>query len=249
MSLLREPREIYTGGMSSAPSAGGQEKLPDQTPGTSDPVLAAAVRVQRRRHRWALAIWWSVVGCVSCWVISSDANSNGTPPPPWFTGLTIAFGAGAGAALLAVAGYSVAMHRKPLRVQEQAIRLERQRIRSQGWQRRVLVLIFWAGLWLGIPLFSCAAVVLVIALANAVAYLAGAGQVIRWAAIPVTSGGDAAVAIIVGLLVIAAEALIAIWVGLRARRVWWPRYLQRRAGGQPVTSEAAAAGRHTGNAE
>ena len=41
--------------MSSAPPAGGQEKLPDQTPGTSDPMLAAAVRIQRRRHRWALA--------------------------------------------------------------------------------------------------------------------------------------------------------------------------------------------------
>jgi hypothetical protein len=222
--------------MSSAPPAGGQEKLPDQTPGTSDqtpgtsdPVLAAAVRIQRRRHRWALAMWWSVVGCVSCWLISSDANSNGTPPPPWFTGLTIAFGAGAGAALLVVIGYSVAMHRKPLRVQEQAILLERQRIRSQGWQRRVLVLIVSTRVWLGIPLFSFATVVFVIALTNAVAYLAGAGQVIRWAAIPVTSGGDAAVAIIVGLLLIFAEALVAVWVYRRARRIWWPRYVQRRA--------------------
>ena len=215
--------------MSSAPQAGGQEKLPDQTPGTSDPLLAAAVRIQQRRHRWVLAIWWSVVGCVSCWLISSDANSYGTPPPLWFTGLTIAFGAGAGAALLVVTGYSVAMHRKPVQVQEQAILLERQRIRSQGWQRRVLVLIVSTGLWLGIPLFSFAAVVFVIALTNAVAYLAGAGQVIRWAAIPVTSGGDAAVAIIVGLLLIFAEAMIAVWVYRRARRVWWPRYVQRRA--------------------
>jgi hypothetical protein len=215
--------------MSSAPPAGDQEKLPDQTPGPSGPLLAAAVRIQRRRHRWALAIWWSVVGCVSCWVISSDANSHGTPPPLWFTGLTIAFGAGAGAALLAVTGYSIAMHRKPLQVQEQAILLERQRIRSQSWQRRVLVLIISTAMWLGIPLFSIAAVVFVIALTNAVAYLAGAGQVIRWAAIPVTSGGDAAVAIIVGLLLIFTEALLAVWVYRRARWVWWPRYVQRRA--------------------
>jgi hypothetical protein len=52
-------------------------------------------------------------------------------------------------------------------------------------------------------------VVFFIALINAVAYLAGAVQVVRWAAIPVTSGSDAAVAIIVGLLVIFAEALLA----------------------------------------
>jgi hypothetical protein len=33
----------------------------------------------------------------------------------------------------------------------------------------------------------------------------------------------------VGLLLIFAEALIAVWVYQRARRVWWPRYVQRRA--------------------
>ena len=93
----------------------------------------------------------------------------------------------------------------------------------------IYVLGFWTALWLGIPLFSVAAVVFFIALINAVAYLAGAGQAIRWAAIPVTSGGDAAVAIIVGLLLIFAEALIAVWVCRRARLLWWPRYVQRRA--------------------
>jgi protein-S-isoprenylcysteine O-methyltransferase Ste14 len=72
-------------------------------------------------------------------------------------------------------------------------------------------------------------VVFFIALINAVAYLAGAGQVVRWAAIPVTSGSDAAVAIIVGLLVIFAEALLAYWVYRRAKRVWWPRYVRHRA--------------------
>jgi hypothetical protein len=215
--------------MSSAPPTGGQEKLPDQTPGTSDPVLAAAVLIQRRRHGWALAMFWSIVGLVSCWVINSDANSNGTPSPPWFTGLTIAFGAGAGAALLAVIGYSVSMRRKPWQVQAQAILLERQRIRSLRWPRRVIAVIFWTGVWLGIPLFSVATVVFVIALTNGVAYLAGAGQVVRWAAIPVTSGGDAAVAIIVGLLLIFSEALLAYWIYRRATRVWWPRYVRHRA--------------------
>jgi hypothetical protein len=215
--------------MSSAPPTGGQEKLPDQSPGTSDPVLAAAVRIQRRRHRWALAICLSIVGLVSCWNINSDASSNGTPSPPWFIGLTIAFGAGAGAALLVVIGYSVAMHRKPAQVRAQAILLERQRIRSQRWQHWVFVLTFWPAAWLGMALLSFAAVVFVIALTNGVAYLTGAGQVIRWAAIPITSGGDAAVAIIVGLLLIFAEALLAYWVYRRAKRVWWPRYVQRRA--------------------
>jgi len=215
--------------MSSAPPTGGQEKLPDQTPGTSDPVLADAVRIQRRRHGWVLAIFWFIVGLVSCWVINSDANSNGTPSPPWFIDLTIAFGAGAGAAVLVVIGYSVAMHRKPPQAQAQAILLERQRIRSLRWPRRVIGLIFWAGLWLGIPLFSFATVVFVIALTNGVAYLAGAGQVVRWAAIPVTSGGDAAVAIIVGLLLIFSEALLTFGLYRRAKRVWWPRYVRRRA--------------------
>jgi hypothetical protein len=215
--------------MSSAPPTGGQERLPDQMPGTSDPVLAAAVRIQRRRHGWALATFWSIVGLAACTAINSDANSDGTPSPPWFIGLTIAFGAGAGAALLVVIGYSVAMHRKPAQVQAQAILLERQRIRSLRWPRRVIGLIFWAGAWLGIPVFSFATVIFVIALTNGVAYLAGTGQVVRWAAIPVTSGGDAAVAIIVGLLLIFSEALLASWVYRRAKRVWWPRYVQRRA--------------------
>jgi hypothetical protein len=215
--------------MSSAPPAGGQEKLPDRTPRISDPVLAAAVRIQRRRHGWALGMVWSIAALVACTAINSDATSNGTPSPPWFTGLTIAFGAGAGAALLVVIGYGVAMHRKPAQVRAQAILLERQRIRSLRWPKRVIALIVRTGAWLGIPLFSFAAVVFVIALTNGVAYLAGAGQVVRWAAIPVTSGGDAAVAIIVGLLLIFSEALLAYRVYRRAKRVWWPRYVQRRA--------------------
>jgi len=215
--------------MSSAPPTGGQEKLPDQTPGTSDPVLAAAVRIQRRRHGWALAMFWSIVGLVACTAINSDANSNGTPSPPWFIDLTIAFGAGAGAALLVVIGYSVAMQRKPPQARAQAILLERQRIRSLRWPHRVLAFIFWPALWLGMALFSFATVIFVIALTNGVAYLAGAGQVVRWAAIPVTSGGDAAVAIIVGLLLIFSEALLVYWVYRRAKRIWWPRYVQHRA--------------------
>jgi hypothetical protein len=214
--------------MSSAPPAGGQERLPGQAAGTSDPVLAAAVRIQRRRHGWALAMFWSILGLVACWAINSNANSYGTPSPPWFIDLTIAFGAGAGAALLAVIGYSVAMRRKPAQAREQAILLERRRIRSLRWPHLVAALIFWPALWLGMALFSIATVVFVIALTNGVAYLAGAGQVVRWAAIPVTSGGDAAVAIIVGLLLLGCEALLAYWVYRQAKRLWW-RYVQHLA--------------------
>jgi hypothetical protein len=223
--------------MSSAPPTGGQEKLPGQAVGASDPLLAAAVRIQRRRHGWALAMFWSIVGLVACWVINSDANSNGTPSPPWFIDLTIAFGAGAGAALLLVIGYSVAMHGKPAQVQAQAILLERQRIRGLRWPYRVLALIFWPAAWLGMALISFCTVIFVIALINGVAYLAGAGQAVRWAAIPVTSGGDAAVAIIAGLLFIFAQVLVVYWIYRRAKRVWWPRYVQRRAeSGRPRTN-------------
>jgi peptidoglycan/LPS O-acetylase OafA/YrhL len=86
--------------MSSAPPAGGQEGLPEQAAGASDPALAAAVRIQRRRHAWGLATFWLIAGCLLCAGINSTASSNGTPSPSWFVDLTIGFGVAAVAAQL-----------------------------------------------------------------------------------------------------------------------------------------------------
>jgi hypothetical protein len=219
--------------MSSAPPAGGQERLPEREAGASDPALAAAVRIQRRRHACGLATFWLIAGCLLCAGINSTASSNGTPSPSWFVDLTIGFGVAAVAALGVVICYSVAMRRWPAHVRAQAILLEKQRIRrlwGYGWPGRVFRVLFWSAAWLGMALFLGCAVIGVPLAINGVTYLAGAGEAVRWsAAMPVHSDGDAAGSLVIGLLFVFGGVMVAFFIYRRATRVWWPRFVARRA--------------------
>jgi hypothetical protein len=219
--------------MNTAPPSGGREQPPRQAGGTADPALAAAVRIQRRRHRWGVAVFWFLGALVLCAGINSSASSNGTPSPSWFVGLTIGFGVAAVAALGVVICYSAAIRRWPADVRAQAIALEKQRLRRQwryGWTGRVFLVFFWTAAWLGMALFLGCVVIGVPLAINGVTYLAGAGQVVRWsAAMPIHGDGDAAGSLVLGLLFVFAGVMVVLFIYRRATRVWWPRLVARRA--------------------
>jgi hypothetical protein len=210
--------------MSSAQPTGHPEQTPD---------LAAAVRIQRRRHAWALAMFW-LIGLLLLGVGStSSADSNGTPPPPWFIGLTIASAVAAVAAAGIALAYSAALRRRPADVRAQAILLEKQRLRvlwRYGWTGRLYHLYFWTAAWLGMALFLAAAVLGVPWAINGAAYLVGAGQPVRWSGdVPIHGDGDAAASLVIGLLFVFGGLMVVWFLYRRVTRVWWPRFVQRRA--------------------
>ena len=164
---------------------------------------------------------------------TSSADSNGTPPPPWFIGLTIASAVAAVAAAVIALGYSAALRRRPADVRAQAILLEKQRLRvlwRYGWTGRLYHLYFWTAAWLGMALFLGAAVLGVPWAINGAAHLAGAGQPVRWSGdIPIQGDGDAAASLVIGLLFVFGGAMVVWFLYRRVTRVWWPRFVQRRA--------------------
>jgi hypothetical protein len=198
-------------------------------PPPDDEALAAAVRIQRRRHRWALAAFWCLMLWGSGYAITSDADGNGAPPPSWFTGLTDAFGVGVVVAMGVVIGYTVAMRRCPPQAQTQAIALEKQRLRRQGFWDRVTRVILGLALVLAVPVMLGCAFFGVTWILDGAARLAGDGPPVGWAATSITSTGDAAIALIIGLLFVGGGVLLVFAIYRRATRRWWPRYLQRRA--------------------
>ena len=164
---------------------------------------------------------------------TSSADSSGTPPPPWFIGLTIASAVAAVAAAVIALGYSAALRRRPADVRAQAILLEKQRLRvlwRYGWTGRLYHLYFWTAAWLGMALFLGAAVLGVPWAINGAAYLVGAGQPVRWSGdIPIQGDGDAAASLVIGLLFVFGGAMVVWFLYRRVTRVWWPRFVQRRA--------------------
>jgi hypothetical protein len=197
--------------MYGAPPSGGQQIPPGQAAGQADPGLADAVRLQRRRHAWALALIW-LTGAF----------------------LMLAAAALAVVALAIVIGYTSAMSRHPVEVRKQASALERQRLRvswRHSWRRRAALILHGLALWLGMAMFLGGAILGVPWAINGAAYLAGAGRAVTWATPPIHDDGDAATSLIVGLLFVFGGVLVVLFICRRATRVWWPRYLQRQAGG------------------
>ena len=192
--------------------------------------LAAAVRIQRRRHVWALVMIWSIVAFLLIAGGASSASQSGTPAPTWFIGLMLGCAGAAVVTLVVVSGYTIAMRRWPAEVRAQAIALERQRLRQQGWGRRAYNVFYWTALWLGMALFLGAAVLGVPWAINGATYLAGAGQAVRWSGdVPIHGDGDAATSLVIGLLFIFGGVMVVWFLYRRVTRVWWPRFEQRRA--------------------
>jgi hypothetical protein len=221
--------------MSSARPPGDPDQPPGPAAAADDPAVAAAVRIQRRRHAWGLATFWFIGLLLLCVGVNSSAGSNGTPSPRWFIGLTIASGLAALAAAALALGYGAALGRRPAEVRAQAILLEKQRIRvlwRYGWTGRLYHVFYWSALWLGMALFLGCAVLGVPWAINGATYLAGAGggPSVRWSGdIPIHGDGDAAGSLVIGLLFVFGGAMVVFYVYRRATRVWWPRYVQRRA--------------------
>jgi len=163
---------------------------------------------------WLILIFLVLAGGVN------EASQDGTPAPAWFVQLMLGFAAAAVVALGVVIGYSVAMQRRPAELRAQAILLERQRLSRLSWPRRVRRTFWWTCIWLGIPLFLGAAVLGVAWILDGAARLLGAKPVAGWAATTITSNGDAAVAIIIGLLFVFGGALSVLFIYRQARRVW-----------------------------
>jgi hypothetical protein len=180
----------------------------------------AAVRIQRRRHIWAVVMIWLIVIFLLLAGSVNEASQDGTPAPAWFVQLMLGFAAAAVVALGVVIGYSVAMRRRPAELRAQAILLERQRLSRLGWPRRVRRIFWWTCIWLGIPLFLGAAVLGVAWILDGASRLLGAKPVAGWAATSIHSNGDAAVAVIIGLLLVFGGALSVLFIYRLARRVW-----------------------------
>jgi hypothetical protein len=221
--------------MNGAPPPGGQLTPPEPTADADDAGLIA-VRIQRRRHGWAIALIWFLAAFLLLVGSASEASDDGTPAPAWFLNLRLVTGALSVLALAFVIGYSVAMRRQPPELQAQAIAFERQRLRTRWRQgpfvalRRIGWFLYLALLWLGMALIFGAAVLGVLWVINGAAYLGGVSRAVRWAAVvPVHNDGDAAVSLIIGLLFVFAGVAVGCYVYRRATRVWWPRYLDRRA--------------------
>jgi hypothetical protein len=227
---------IYDGAMNGTPPPPGGQRTPPEPAADADDAGLIAVRIQRRKRAWAVAMIWFLVAFFFVVGSASEASDDGTPAPAWFLNLRLVTGALSVVALAFVIGYNLAMRRLPPELQAQAVAFERQRLRAR-WRRGPFVLLrrmgwflYLALFWLGMALIFGAAVLGVLWAINGAAYLAGASHAVRWAAVvPVHSAGDAAVSLIVGLLFVFAGAAVGWYLYRRATRVWWPRYLDRRA--------------------
>jgi len=205
---------------------------------TGDPDFDAVLRMQRRRHRWGVSVFWLVGVAVVGWGSTSDADSSGTPPPAWFTDLVIGFAVAAGVALVIAIGYSVAMRRYPAPARAEAARLERQRLRRAwryGWTGRIYRVLFWSAATLGMAMFLGLAVLGVPWVVHGAAYLAGDRTGLTWSGdIPVNDDGDAAGSVVIGLAFVFAGLLVLWYIYTRVRRLWWPRFVARRAAADAI---------------
>lgn len=229
-SFCQFPGENFTAGRRESTLCGMSSELPPD-----DPALAAAVRIQRRRHAWALAMIWLIGVFLLLAGSAAEASDDDTPAPAWFIELMLLAAVLVVVTLAVVIGYSVAMSRRPAELRAQAIALERQRLRGRwrhSWRRRASHALYWLALSLGMAMFLVMAVVGVPWVINGAAYLAGGGgPAVRWATPPIHNDGDAATSLIVGLLFVFTGVLVLLFIYRRATRVWWPRLLARQAAG------------------
>jgi TRAP-type mannitol/chloroaromatic compound transport system permease small subunit len=218
--------------MYGAPPSGGQEKSPERAASAADPALAAALRIQRRRHRWAVAMVWFSAAFLFLYFTASDASQNGTPAPAWYIDLMWVAAAAALVTIGVVIGYRVTMSRQPAPARAQAILLEKQRFqrrwRRGGWPRRIFFFFWDLAESLGFALFLGAAILGVTWAINGAAYLFGAGIAVHWGTPPIRSDGDAAVSLIIGLLFIFGGVLV-VYTLYRNLKKRWLRHLQRKA--------------------
>lgn len=195
----------------------------------SDPALAAARRIERRRHAWLVAMVVLILAFIFLAYTTNDASQAGTPAPTWYVGLMVAAGAATAVALAVEIGYSVALHRQPTGLRERAVLLEEQRIRQIRWTKRLFDMVIVTALWLAVPIVTGCAVIGGAWILDGAAYLARARPPAAWAATSIGNDADAAGALIIGLLFVFGGVMFVFMEYVRVRYRWWPRFLQRRA--------------------
>ena len=99
-----------------------------------------------------------------------------------------------------------------------------------GWTGRLYHIYYWSAAWLGMALFLGGALLGIGWAINGAVYLAGAGHAAQWSVdVPINNDGDAAGSLVIGLLFVFGGLMAVIFIYRRATRVWWPRFVQRRA--------------------
>jgi uncharacterized membrane protein len=182
-----------------------------------------------RRHVWLVTLVVLTLAFIFLAYTTKDAAQAGTPAPSWYVDLMLATGAAAVVALAVEIAYSVALHRQPTALQQQAVAIEQQRIRQVRWTKRLFNLCLTAAIWLANPIMVGLAVIGAAWILDGVAILAGARPPAAWAATSIQDKGDAAVALVIGLLFVLGGVGFVFAEYVRVRYRWWPRYLQRRA--------------------
>jgi hypothetical protein len=148
-------------------------------PGTpvTDPDVAATVRLLHRRQGWRRMTVTCLIAFLLAYGADANADSQGTPPPTWFSFLVIALGALTAVGIAAAVIDTVLLRRRPPAVRAQAAPLAaRHPSRPHAHHYPPRHWVTWALRWVGMLLLLAVAVVSVPAVVDGVAYLAGAGN-------------------------------------------------------------------------
>jgi hypothetical protein len=152
-------------------------------PGTAvaDPDVAATVRLLHRRHGWG---WTAVTGFIAFALAdgaSSSAQSQGTPPPFWWSVMVVGLGALTVVGVVAAVVDTALLRRRPPAVRAQAAPLAAHHpSHPHAHHYPPRHRITWALRWVGMVLILVVAVVSVPGVVDGAAYLAGAENTVTF---------------------------------------------------------------------
>jgi hypothetical protein len=165
---------------SSQPGAGAADPA-GADPAGADPAVAATVRLLHRRQGWGRV----AITCLVAYLLgagsSASATSQGTPPPSWFTDITLVAGALTVLAVALAVVDTMLLRRKPPAVRAQAVPLAKhhpRRPHPHHYPPRHR--LTWAVAWVGMLVIVLVGVFSVAGVVDGVAYLAGAGKTVTF---------------------------------------------------------------------
>jgi hypothetical protein len=139
------------------------------------------MRLLHRRQGWGRAAITSFIAFALAYGAYASAESQGTPPPSWFLVIVIALGALTIVGIVAAVVDTALLRRRPAAVRARAAPLAaRHPSRPHAHHYPPRHRVTWAFAWVGMLLILVVAVVSVPAVADGVAYLAGAGHAVTF---------------------------------------------------------------------
>ncbi len=150
-------------------------------PLAADPDVAATMRLLHRRQGWGRTALTSFLAFALAYTISSTSESQGTPPPFWFSVMVIVLGALTVVGIAAAVVDTVLLRRRPPAARAQAVPAaahhpsgpHAHHYPPRHW-------VTWAFRWFGMLLLLFTAVVSVPAVVDGMAYLAGAENTVTF---------------------------------------------------------------------